>query len=751
MKLRSFTHMLLFAGGLAAFAPAIAAQNSILLLKDFPVEPSVSGVTPSSPYTFQKTIQQLNCAASPIKAKLSSTQDGGGDVLVDNYIDLTVTPSGGSAAGPVNICKSVFAPNCFATVRYLVSAVLEGATGQDPDTYIVPYLNPNHLTLDNYAGVAPIDISKYLVGGAQQVEFDLVDLGNPDSGYYANSTLYLDTNCTPAGVSGSGVVINPVPPNSNPSNPPVENTFTFNNNTNQGIQFSYTLPTGTTVPTGLVEQVSDSAVEQTAFPGGVTGTSFSPASCLLHAGELDSNGNPACKLYLLQCTTSSNSTPSGENCPAGSEDEIFGETFDPTSLPTSLPAHTGFGLLMGSDAWNGVTACTFPSGSAQYGQICPQNLLYDLSGPGSVNDNGRSTQPNSTFISVYGVPEDTTTVTVGGLHTGNWVNTATPSVSFSSAPPAGSAPFVAAPIQSIAYGLFGPLDSTVPLPANEPTLTDGVLTNPTPCPAAGSPYTASTFAPAAFPVSLDEGDGVYQLHYYAQDCAGTQELQFTYAPVAGSASYPNPTWRTSFYTQAINLDTVKPTVTAPVLSPSGGSYVLGQTVTAGYSCADDRSGVVNCGSHAVAAALSTGPLSDAVATSSLGNQTFTVTAVDAAGNQSSQSVNYTVLAALPTISFTTTATLSKSAPNYVATVKVTNTGTATATNVKLTTASLGAATGSTLPQTVGTGTLAPGAWANVTVSFPIASAGADGAAVVEKYAGTYTGGSYSASIRATLP
>ena len=96
----------------------------------------------------------------------------------------------------------------------------------------------------------------------------------------------------------------------------------------------------------------------------------------------------------------------------------------------------------------------------------------------------------------------------------------------------------------------------------------------------------------------------------------------------------------------------------------------------------------------------------------------------------------------------TTATLAKQTGGYLATVTIKNSGTGPAQNVQLTTATLGSASGSGLPQSLGT--ISAGATVTTTVSFP-ASAGASGAAVVETYKGTYTGGTFGTSIRAKLP
>jgi len=86
--------------------------------------------------------------------------------------------------------------------------------------------------------------------------------------------------------------------------------------------------------------------------------------------------------------------------------------------------------------------------------------------------------------------------------------------------------------------------------------------------------------------------------------------------------------------------------------------------------------------------------------------------------------------------------------SYQTVVTVTNTGTGTASNVLLTGATLGNAAGDPSPSSLGN--IQPGSSAITTVIFP-ATAGAPGTAAVERYTGTYTGGSFGGSIRATLP
>ena len=93
----------------------------------------------------------------------------------------------------------------------------------------------------------------------------------------------------------------------------------------------------------------------------------------------------------------------------------------------------------------------------------------------------------------------------------------------------------------------------------------------------------------------------------------------------------------------------------------------------------------------------------------------------------------------------TSAVLSCSGGNTVATITVTNSGTATATNVVLTTARLGSVNGTPLPQTVGS--LAPGASATRTVTV----SGAPSGATTLQIGGTYDGGTFSSNRRVTAP
>jgi fibronectin type 3 domain-containing protein len=132
---------------------------------------------------------------------------------------------------------------------------------------------------------------------------------------------------------------------------------------------------------------------------------------------------------------------------------------------------------------------------------------------------------------------------------------------------------------------------------------------------------------------------------------------------------------------------------------------------------------------------------------------YVVQASNQAGNSPSSSQASAQTSAPPSttppqVTLTTTAVLSKGSGVYQAQVTVHNTGSSLATNVQISSAALGSATGAALP--VSLGNIPPSGTATATITFP-SSAGADGAATSERYSGTYTGGSFTATMRAVLP
>ena len=231
---------------------------------------------------------------------------------------------------------------------------------------------------------------------------------------------------------------------------------------------------------------------------------------------------------------------------------------------------------------------------------------------------------------------------------------------------------------------------------------------------------------------------------------------FAYLPLAGTVLTAGthtlsviftPTDTTDYTTAngsvTLSVNSARLTVTAVNISKIVGT--ANPTFTASYS------GFVNGDTAAV---LSGSPALSTTATTASPVGTYPI----AVAQGTLTAANYTFtfvpgtlnVVAAPTIVLTTSAPLSGSASaGYTATVTVTNNGSGAASNVTLTGAALGSVSGTPLPQTLGT-LAAGGGTATVTVNFP-GSAGANGAAVVEKISGSYTGGTFSASVHATLP
>jgi hypothetical protein len=127
---------------------------------------------------------------------------------------------------------------------------------------------------------------------------------------------------------------------------------------------------------------------------------------------------------------------------------------------------------------------------------------------------------------------------------------------------------------------------------------------------------------------------------------------------------------------------------------------------------------------------------------------FTVSDSVAVPSTSSVSPVYINISA-GTIQLTSIASLTQQPDgSYQALITVSNSGTTAAQNAQVTAATLGSASGSPLPASLGT--IQPGGSATATISFP-ATAGAPGSTVLQRLTGTYSGGSFGGGSRAVLP
>ena len=383
------------------------------------------------------------------------------------------------------------------------------------------------------------------------------------------------------------------------------------------------------------------------------------ASCipLVAAG-----GNCAPKLVV--CTTATNLTPSGVNCPydsTGAEDVLLSDNFDPVTPITSFPQGQNPGVV----ALNDSQGCPF---AAPFATLpCPSNGLKSFSGdPAPVH--GTS---NSYYYYVTGVLPPSTTPTgfanVGGT---NWINGNNPEVTLTAAPPPGPGfnGWYPSPIDYIAYvnlpSSTAAPDPNLPLNLQNPLLpgavvefsnngqsagivtSSGISTMGSTC--ANVLGSSGAILPASsaytFPIQVGLGSlsdmATYALYYETEDCTRTAERQYIYSTSA-------PGWTTNYKSVVYTVDDDAPSISITVPS-TGTIYPAKASIASSFNCSDGTgSGVANCNG---ASQINTTP-----GTGILTSKSFTVTSSDNVGNSSTKTVNYSVscLYAENTISPTT--------------------------------------------------------------------------------------------------
>ena len=202
------------------------------------------------------------------------------------------------------------------------------------------------------------------------------------------------------------------------------------------------------------------------------------------------------------------------------------------------------------------------------------------------------------------------------------------------------------------------------------------------------------------------------------------------------------------------IDLQPPTVTGPALNPAGPYFINEQGVTVTYSCSDGLgSGVASCVGTEV---LPGGRLVQVASGGTLnvtcaGNYSFTVKAVDNAGNVSTSSTTFTVSRPQIIIQLAPASpvVITKNGTVFDVALTLTNTGNSTASTVAVTGSALGKSSKPTFPNGNTITNLAPGATATIQMTFPLA-AGKSGTSVPFKANGTYTGGALHGNWSATL-
>ncbi len=391
----------------------------------------------------------------------------------------------------------------------------------------------------------------------------------------------------------------------------------------------------------------DSAV---GFPS--DGNGHLRCASAVHTAEWRTRGGQGdatlCKAFTITCTDPLTGISSGANCPQGSAlaaaNRLFFETKldspDDAAIAAGIAAGTGPGLLEGTDNWATTptlapcgtgTPALFPAGDGQEsGQLCPQNPLTEYKGAADPTSGSNPRGVNSTFIPVWNVPLPLTTVTTTPppFNATGWVSAPSHNVTinFSSSPATYAAVngFTPAPIASFTYGTETPLPDPTTGTNGDPTFANGT------CPSSTTSNPFNNSATINF-----GGDGIFNnVHYFATDCAGTEELLFT------PSVLPNKNWA-SFKTVTVKIDSVPPTISAITFSPAstGNIYAAGAVVHANFTCADVLSGL------AAPCTGTGGVLGGGVINTTLapGTYPFKVTATDNAGNQTTSTVNYQVV------------------------------------------------------------------------------------------------------------
>jgi len=617
-------------GSTTANVPLTGALGAIRLFDPVNVANSNGNATLTSLVTFDSTTLTLSCPASPT-AVISSSPDGSGNVLVDNFLTLFVGPNPitqTTASGLIgNVCPGNLGnpsdagqPDCF-TSAYQQPASANSLDGQNPDTFTNSG-NSNPFLDGAAGGTSPIDVSALLLalGGTQgQATFSLLDGG----GKVTSTTLFLVTSCSLTNASTGTETGNPL--NQQPSQ--TLNFDTVAGNTDE-YSFDYSLvPPGSITNLDSTPVVTNNSISPAAYLASVANTPFANTSCIPLASL---GGNCALKTQVCAPPPPSTQAAAGSFCPQTSApDFLFTSAFDPFPgfTPLSTPT-TVFGFLEFNDAGG----C--PLEGPETGSSCPQNGLVSFSGPGLNNTRTGAGSTNSSRIAVVGVTPPTTTVVVSPFYstgpTSGWTN-GSPTATFVGNPAALTGAF-AAPINFIDYGINPtsqgePPTFPIPFSGNASFSADNILQNTAACPVS---YTSSAppFTPAQVSLGTFADGSSNLLHYSSTDCAGTHELQFTLA---------NGSWATSLKSLTLQTDTQPPTIN--ITTPAHTTYSAYQKVKAAYSCIDTESLVASC--------TGTVPLSgyiDTTPTSGLSTpKSFTVNAVDNVGNAAFPlTVNYSV-------------------------------------------------------------------------------------------------------------
>jgi uncharacterized repeat protein (TIGR01451 family) len=235
--------------------------------------------------------------------------------------------------------------------------------------------------------------------------------------------------------------------------------------------------------------------------------------------------------------------------------------------------------------------------------------------------------------------------------------------------------FVPAPVAGESFAIF-PVNGP-PVPLN---------------PILPSPSTQAAVPVTFTPPQVSLSDGQYTLEWSAVDNVGIQEQNQqlvttpTVAPCPNSPDSSTQCYVTSLFSAPLNVDSTAPTISPITFSPAsnGNIFAVNQPVTVSFTCADPVVNGVSSGLAKPCVSLGGQPSGGMLTTSKAGTFAYTVTATDVAGNQTTQTVQYQVVAASELALLNLAKPTVKQGNNLTYNIAVLNFGPAVADNVVVT-------------------------------------------------------------------
>jgi hypothetical protein len=212
----------------------------------------------------------------------------------------------------------------------------------------------------------------------------------------------------------------------------------------------------------------------------------------------------------------------------------------------------------------------------------------------------------------------------------------------------------AAPPLNLLYGQGTPAVEPGAIPGTQP-----MLTNPSPvCTAAGpcSPQNWETGGVTTFRNLFQQGDGSFPAFWLTKDTFGIAEKIVVLHPTLGDPTgfqcpdptnvgsfFPEPCYTTAYPTVTVNLDSTPP-MTSFTFTPPGAFYATNENVNGSFACTDPPANSVASGIATCTATVDSGTpfTTGGKLPATTGAHKVTVTAVDNAGNTTTQPYNYTV-------------------------------------------------------------------------------------------------------------